>query len=123
MGICHVAGVPIGADREPPERNTAGKIRGLRKILEGSSLGADSQRHFVDQDPAISQDRRKGSLQRHLDVICRWRVESAVAADPNNGPAVGENDFRGLRRAPRRFRNRWMRRAPGCRRADWHGIG
>jgi hypothetical protein len=54
----------------------------------------------------ISQDRRKGRLRQHLDVIRRRRVERAVAADPNNGPAIGENDFRGLRRAPRRFRNR-----------------
>jgi len=63
-------------------------------------------RHLVDQNPAISLGRGEGCLRRQLNVIRRRRVERAFATDPDDSLAVGENGFRGLRRAPRRFRDR-----------------
>ncbi len=60
----------------------------------------------MEQRAAISLRRCERPLRRHLNVIRRRRVERAVAADPEHGPAVGEDGLGGLRRAPRRFLDR-----------------
>ena len=61
---------------------------------------------LMNERPAKSFRCRKGSLRRHLDVIRRGRVERLFTADPNDSAAVGKNDLRSLRCAPRRFLDR-----------------
>src|ERR1019366_4147894 len=59
----------------------------------------------MNESSAKSLGRGEGRLRRDLDVVRRWRVERALAANPDDSTAVGENDLRALRRAPRRFRD------------------
>ena len=78
----------------------------VAQIAVEPRLGARPVTELMNQRPAKSFRRGEGRVRRHLDVIRRRRVERAFAADPDDGAAVGENDLRRLRRAPRRFLDR-----------------
>src|ERR1700685_165335 len=57
----------------------------------------------MNQRPAKSFRGSKGRVWRHLNVIRRRGVKRTVAAEADDGAAVGDNDLRRFRRAPRRF--------------------
>src|SRR5450631_4175730 len=57
----------------------------------------------MNQRPAKSFRSSKGRVWRHLNVIRRRGIKRTVAAEADDGAAVGDNDFRRFRRTPRRL--------------------
>ena len=79
----------------------------VAQIAVEPRLSARPVSSFVQQRSAKFCGRREGRVRRHLNVIRRRRVKCLLATETDDGTTIGDDDLRGLRRAPRRFLDRW----------------